>query len=57
MDKICCIVLNYNDASTTLSLTEELMASRLLTDLVVVDNCSTDDSWERPGRPQKQGRT
>ena len=47
MDKICCIVLNYNDASTTLSLTEELMASRLLTDLVVVDNCSTDDSWER----------
>ena len=47
MDKICCIVLNYNDAPTTLSLTEELMASRLLTDLVVVDNCSTDDSWER----------
>ena len=47
MDKICCIVLNYNDAPTTLSLTEELASSRLLTDLVVVDNCSTDDSWER----------
>lgn len=47
MDKISCIVLNYNDADTTLGLVKELKALPCLDSVVVVDNCSTDDSWER----------
>ncbi len=47
MDRISCIVLNYNDADTTLSLVGELQNLPCLDSVVVVDNCSTDDSWER----------
>lgn len=47
MDNICCIILNYNDAPTTISLVEELERSRFLSHIVVVDNCSTDDSWQQ----------
>ncbi len=47
MDKISCIVLNYNDASTACGLAEELLGISCLDSVVVVDNCSTDDSWER----------
>ena len=46
-DKICCIILNYNDAKTAMGLAEELKGSRLIDDILLVDNCSTDDSWER----------
>ena len=45
-DKICCIILNYNDAKTAMGLAEELKGSRLIDDILLVDNCSTDDSWE-----------
>lgn len=47
MEGLCCIILNYNDASTVISLAGELEKSSCLTDLVIVDNCSRDDSWER----------
>ena len=47
MDKISCIVLNYNDAPTTLHLVMELKELDVLDSIVVVDNCSTDDSWEQ----------
>ena len=47
MDKICCIILNYNDAHTTLALAGELSGSRCLSDILVVDNHSSDDSWEQ----------
>ena len=47
MDKICCIILNYNDAHTTLALAGELSVSRCLSDILVVDNHSSDDSWEQ----------
>ncbi len=47
MDRISCIVLNYNDADTTLGLVGELKALSCLDSVVVVDNCSTDDSWAR----------
>lgn len=47
MDKISCIVLNYNDAPTTLHLVRELKELDVLDSIVVVDNCSTDDSWEQ----------
>ena len=46
MNKISCIVLNYNDARTTCGLVEELLGINCLDFVVVVDNCSTDDSWE-----------
>ena len=46
-DKICCIILNYNDAETAAGLAEELKESRLIDDILLVDNCSTDDSWEK----------
>lgn len=50
MDKICCIILNYNDAPTVLSLVEEIRDYDCLDSIVLVDNCSTDDSWEQLGR-------
>lgn len=45
--KISCIVLNYNDAPTTINLLECIKEYRILDFIVVVDNCSTDDSWEK----------
>jgi len=49
MDKISCIILNYNDAATTLALVEKIREYRILDSIVIVDNHSTDDSWERLG--------
>lgn len=46
-DKIVtCVILNYNDASTTIKLVESIKDFSLLNFIVIVDNCSTDDSWE-----------
>ncbi len=42
-----CIVLNYNDADTTIGLARELKESRELDRILLVDNCSVDHSWER----------
>lgn len=42
---VSCVILNYNDASTTISLVECIKDYTLLDYIVVVDNCSTDDSW------------
>ena len=47
MDKVCCIILNYNDASTTMSLVDEIREYNCLDSIVVVDNCSTDGSWKQ----------
>lgn len=47
MDRICCIILNYNDAPTAMALTKEIKDYECLDSIVVVDNCSTDDSWEQ----------
>ena len=46
MNRISCIILNYNDGETAWSLTEELSESRIITDLILVDNHSSDDSWK-----------
>lgn len=45
--KISCIILNYNDAPSTLNLLEYIKDYGILDFIVVVDNCSTDDSWEK----------
>lgn len=49
MDKVCCIILNYNDAATAMELVEEIKDYECLDSVVVVDNCSTDNSWELLG--------
>ncbi len=45
--KISCIILNYNDASTTINLVESIKNNSILDFIIVVDNCSSDDSWEK----------
>ena len=44
---VTCVILNYNDASTTINLLQSIKDNALLNYIVVVDNCSTDDSLER----------
>ncbi len=41
------IVLNYNDADRTASLVKKISGYRSLTHIIIVDNCSTDDSFEK----------
>lgn len=42
-----CVILNYNDVPTTMKLLEHVKDFSVLDNIVVVDNCSTDDSWEK----------
>ncbi len=43
--KIVCIILNYNDALTTLRLVECIKEYNSLDNILIVDNCSTDNSY------------
>lgn len=45
--KISCVILNYNDAPSTINLLECIKDYSILDFIVVVDNCSIDDSWEK----------
>lgn len=45
--KCSCVILNFNDADTTKSLVEKIRDYGSLDEVVVVDNCSTDDSYEQ----------
>lgn len=48
MDRnISCIILNYNDVKTTISLVKYICDYKILNSIVVVDNCSTDDSAKK----------
>ncbi|WP_313577645.1 glycosyltransferase family 2 protein [Lacrimispora sp.] len=44
---ISCIILNYNDPETTISLINSIVNYKILDSIVIVDNCSTDDSVSR----------
>ncbi len=44
---ISCIILNYNDPETTISLVNSIINYKILDSIVIVDNCSTDDSVSR----------
>lgn len=44
---INCVILNYNDADTAIGLVREICGYKSLKRIVVVDNASTDDSWEK----------
>lgn len=46
-DEISCLILNYNDCKTTLQLVEKLNLYKIIKYIVIVDNCSTDDSFEK----------
>lgn len=45
--KIGCVVLNYNDADTTIRQVERIAGYHCFSNIVVVDNHSSDDSWRR----------
>lgn len=44
---IVCIILNYNDAETTLKLLNHILSFSIFKHIIIVDNKSTDDSWEK----------
>ncbi len=44
---ISCIILNYNDPETTIGLVNSIVNFEILDSIVIVDNCSTDDSVSR----------
>lgn len=44
---ISCIILNYNDPVTTIGLVNSIVNYEILDSIVIVDNCSTDDSVSR----------
>lgn len=44
--RICCLILNYNDSNTVVKLVESIKGYRSLNYILIVDNCSTDGSYE-----------
>lgn len=44
---IDALILNYNDYSTTLKCVENLLECANISHVLVVDNCSTDDSYKK----------
>lgn len=45
MDKITCVVLNYNDAETTIKMIDKISSYRVINYFLIVDNKSTDNSF------------
>lgn len=45
--RVSCVILNYNDAKTTEQLVRKIYAYSVLDAVVIVDNCSTDRSFEQ----------
>ena len=39
------IILNYNDFTTTKEMIEQIKDYKILNHIIIVDNCSTDDSY------------
>lgn len=44
--KIYCVVVNYNDSNTCMDFINNCMDYKIIEKIVVVDNCSTDNSYE-----------
>ena len=49
MKKNCLVILNYNDFETTNRLIKSVWDYQILDEIIIVDNCSTDDSVKRFG--------
>lgn len=45
--KIDCVILNYNDADTTTDIINHIKEYSVFNHIIVVDNCSTDNSLDR----------
>lgn len=45
--QLSCVILNYNDAETTEKLVKQIAGYKVLHQIIVVDNASTDDSLEQ----------
>lgn len=45
--KNCFLIVNYNDYDTTKVLLDNISSYKILDKIVVVDNCSTDDSYKK----------
>lgn len=43
--KVGCVILNYNDAGRVAALVDIIRNHEAIDDIILVDNCSTDDSW------------
>lgn len=46
-NSIACEILNYNDAGTVISLVERIKNYKSLSSIIIVDNCSDDDSLQK----------
>lgn len=44
--KCCCVILNYNDADTTIKLVNYIKNYKVFDHILIVDNCSTDNSLD-----------
>ena len=47
IESTACVILNYNDADTTISLVKKIEDYKNIEHIVVVDNCSADHSLEK----------
>lgn len=45
--KINCVIVNYNDGDTAAALVSRIRGFKILEGIVVVDNASVDDSWQK----------
>ena len=55
--RLSCVILNYNDAETTVKLVKQIAGYNVLHQIIVVDNASTDDSLERLKKLEAELRT
>lgn len=46
MDKVCTVIVTYNGARWIEQCLKQLLASTYATDIIIVDNCSTDDTLQ-----------
>lgn len=46
MLKVTCLILNYNDAETTIKLIGKIKKYKSINYILVIDNCSTDNSYK-----------
>lgn len=44
--KTCIVVLNYNDSDRTLKFIDDIKSFKVIDEIIVVDNCSKDGSYE-----------
>ena len=51
--KVAYLIINYNDYETTKKLIDNIKNYKILDTILVVDNCSTDDSYEKISKIKK----